>query len=287
VAALIRAAGGVLWRPGPLVCLVHRPRYDDWSLPKGKLDPGEHPLAAAVREVHEETAVRGAPQARLSSVRYKTRDGTPKAVDYWSMRVVSSASFSPNSEVDELSWLPPSSAAATASYPHDVRILNEFAALPPVTGVVLLIRHAYAGERSDWTGPDVARPLDPAGQARASGLASLLALFQPTRLVSASPRRCLQTLTPLASLVDLRVEVEAVFDEACDDPAGAASRLRSLAAESAVTVVCSQGVVIREALPLLVGRGTAKEYATPKGTGWLLPFGSGQVLTPDRLDGVS
>ena len=87
----VRAAGGVVWRTGPdgagvQICLVHRPRYDDWSLPKGKLEKGEHPLAAAVREVGEETGVRAVPQVRLPGVNYALRDGTPKTVDYWSMR---------------------------------------------------------------------------------------------------------------------------------------------------------------------------------------------------------
>jgi 8-oxo-(d)GTP phosphatase len=281
VAAVIRAAGGVVWRPGPVVCVVHRPRYDDWSLPKGKLDAGEHPLAAALREVWEETGVRAAPQIRLSSARYKTRDRSPKTVDYWSMRVVAADPSVPDREVDEVRWLTPAAAAELLSYPHDAQLLREFAALPEVTGLVLLVRHAYAGERSQWTLPDSVRPLDSTGTAQASVLAELLALFQPTRLVSASPRRCLQTLAPLAKATDLPVEVESVFDETGLDPAVAAARLVSLAASSPVTVVCSQGKVIRGAMPLVAGR--AGDFATPKATGWVLPYAADHLIAADRL----
>jgi 8-oxo-dGTP diphosphatase len=303
VAAIVRAAGGVVWRrsaSGPEICLVHRPRYDDWSLPKGKLDAGEHPLAAAVREVEEETAVRAAPQVRLSPVHYQTRDGLPKVVDYWSMRLVEAGEFQPNSEVDEVRWLTPPAATDLASYRHDTEVLAEFAALPVVAGMVLLIRHGYAGERDGWSAPDSARPLDGTGQRQAAALASLLALFQPTRLVSASPRRCLQTLAPLAAALDLPVEVEPVFDESEHEkaPTAAATRVGQLAAGSAVTVVCSQGQVIKQTMPLLAGepgglaqiplagRGTAMDYATPKSTGWVLPYAGGRLLAVDRLTGV-
>src|SRR5882724_2155359 len=97
---LIRAAGGVLWRPataGAQVALVHRPRYDDWSLPKGKLDPGEHYLEAAVREVYEETAVRGSAGRRLPEIRYESLAG-PKVVRYWVMRAGAAEEFVPGDE---------------------------------------------------------------------------------------------------------------------------------------------------------------------------------------------
>ncbi len=329
MAAVIRAAGGVLWRltgigdpagragtdgaagpagtdgaagsagtdgaagrAGVQVCLVHRPRYDDWSLPKGKLDTGERPLAAAVREVEEETAVRATPQVRLSPTEYATRDGVPKTVEYWSMRVAPAGASSPNghsvpnNEVDELRWLDIPTARRLASYPHDAQVLAEFAALPPITGLVLFVRHAHAGERSGWPPPDSARPLDPTGHRQATALADLLTLFQPTRLISAPARRCLQTLAPLARLTDQSVDVESVFDEAAyqDHPSEPATRLRSLAEAGGVAVVCGQGLVIRRTMPLLAGRGSAKDFATAKATGWVLPFAGDGLVSPYRLD---
>ena len=112
----IRAAGAVVWRPagmGARVALVHRPKYDDWSLPKGKLYPSEHVLLAAVREVAEETALRVTLGRRLPAVRYADTD-VPKRVDYWVATVAAVLSeFEPNSEVDEVAWV----AASTASHP--------------------------------------------------------------------------------------------------------------------------------------------------------------------------
>lgn len=285
----IRAAGGVVWRPaqgGVEVCLVHRPRYDDWSLPKGKLEPGEHPLFAAVREVAEEADVRAVPQVRLPEVLYAMRDGLPKAVDYWSMRAVDNGGFQPHTEVDALRWLPVDAAVELVTYAHDVRVLRDFAALPPVTTVLSLVRHAQAGRRGTWSGPDSARQLDAVGTAQARALAPLLALGRPERLLSASARRCVQTIDPLAELLDLPVEVDSAFDEpepgqnADENALLAAARLAELAAAGPAATVCSQGRVVSDALARLAGAG---DYATSKGTGWLLAFAGDRLVAVDRL----
>lgn len=279
----IRAAGGVVWRAGASgteVCLVHRPRHDDWSLPKGKLEPGEHPLAAAVREVAEEAGLGAVPQVRLPSVRYRVREGTPKQVDFWSMRCVSEDGFLPGDEVDGVRWLPVRSAVEAVSYPQDARVLGAFAGLPPVAGTVALVRHGSAGRPGSWPGADAARPLDEAGRAEARALAPLLAVLAPDRLVSAPARRCLQTLTPLAALLDLPIDVDAALGEPSGDPAAAARSLDECASSAASTVACGQPSVIPPALALLTG-APPQTYAS--GMGWLLAFSTaGQVFT-DRL----
>jgi 8-oxo-dGTP diphosphatase len=271
------------------VCMVHRQRYDDWSLPKGKLEKGEHPLAAALREVHEEAAVRAAPQLRLPEVRYSSH-GTPKTVDYWSMRAITVDGFHPNDEVDEVRWVPLADAIDTASYAHDRDVLRTFAQLPPVTGVVLLFRHARAGKRESWPGEDKARPVDAVGESEAAALAELLALCQPGRLVSATPRRCVQTLAPLAAALDLPIEVDASFDEATNQrmPEAAGDRLVQLAFFPGTTV-CSQGGVIAPTLARLVAlhggpRRPAEAYATGKGAGWLLAFAGDRLVGLDPID---
>ena len=114
----VRAAGGLVVRDG-LVCLVHRPRYDDWSLPKGKLDPGEGFEEAALREVEEETGLRCRLRGELPEVRYTDARGRPKLVRYWAMDVVDDSGFSPNDEVDELRWVPLAEAARLLSYERD------------------------------------------------------------------------------------------------------------------------------------------------------------------------
>jgi 8-oxo-dGTP pyrophosphatase MutT (NUDIX family) len=120
----IRAAGGLVWRLGPdrnlEVLLVHRPRYDDWSLPKGKADPGESDEDCARREVLEETGIQAELEAPLPEVRYRDRKGRPKVVRYWRMRPVAAPEvFVPNHEVDEIAWLPRDAAVRRLTYDHD------------------------------------------------------------------------------------------------------------------------------------------------------------------------
>ncbi|MGC1210375.1 MAG: NUDIX hydrolase [Micromonospora sp.] len=285
----IRAAGGVAWRPGARgveVCLVHRPRYGDWSLPKGKLESGEHPLLAAVREVAEETDVRAVPQVRLPTVRYRS-EGRAKAVDYWSMGAAANGGFQPDTEVDEVRWMPVDDAARLVSYPHDAEVIAAFAALPQVTAVLALVRHAHAGKRGTWSGPDSGRPLDATGWAQAQALAELVAVLRPVRLLSASARRCVQTLDPAATLLDLPIEVVGDLDEPKpgqqqeECALAVAACLTELAGTGEPVAVCSQGKVIPGALEHLTGR--ADDFTTPKGGGWLLAFSGHRLVAADRL----
>ena len=119
----VKAAGGVVRRDGR-IAVVHRPRYDDWSLPKGKLDPGETWEEAALREVREETGLECALGEELSSTRYHDRKGRSKLVRYWLMDPVG-GEFAPNDEVDELRWLTPAEAAALLTYPRDKELAQE------------------------------------------------------------------------------------------------------------------------------------------------------------------
>ena len=133
VADEVRAAGAVVWRPagsGTQVVLVHRPKYDDWSLPKGKLEPGEHVLLAAVREVAEETALEVTLGRRLLPVQYVSGE-VSKRVDYWVATAAGAgtqAAFEPTSEIDEVAWLAASSAPTSLSYERDAELLAEFQA---------------------------------------------------------------------------------------------------------------------------------------------------------------
>ena len=123
----MRAAGGVVWRMGdrecPEVCIVHRPRYDDWSLPKGKLDGGESFEDAALREVEEEIGIRGRLAEELPPATYRDNRGRTKLVRYWLMEVETDLGFTPNDEVDEVRWCSPAEAARCVSYPFDAELL--------------------------------------------------------------------------------------------------------------------------------------------------------------------
>ncbi|MGI8664006.1 MAG: NUDIX hydrolase [Acidimicrobiales bacterium] len=129
-AGVVRAAGAVVWRLDGAdlhVLLVHRPKYDDWSLPKGKRETGETDEQCAVREVDEETGVRGGLGRELLPSSYRDRKGRDKVVRYWAMEAADRAGFEPNSEVDELRWLTIDGARALLSYQRDVNVLDSFA----------------------------------------------------------------------------------------------------------------------------------------------------------------
>ena len=125
--SLVEAAGGVVWRRSAggviEILLVHRPRYDDWTVPKGKLDAGETHAGAALREVEEETGLRCALGPELASTSYRDRRGRPKRVRYWAMTPVGGR-FTPTDEVDEVRWLPVEEAKALLSYPRDREVLD-------------------------------------------------------------------------------------------------------------------------------------------------------------------
>ena len=214
----IRAAGAVVWRPGgaePEVVLVHRPRYDDWSYPKGKCEPGEHVLATAVREVAEETGSRIALGRPLTPSVYQVRAGV-KQVAYWVARCTGSAGFVPNDEVDEVGWLPADDARKRLSYNRDKALLEEFGSGPVSTVPLILLRHAAAGRKLERVtdgaaAADLARPLDANGSAEAESLAGLLASYGRCRVISSAAERCLATVRPYAVAFGVSVETEPAF----------------------------------------------------------------------------
>jgi 8-oxo-(d)GTP phosphatase len=251
-AQVIHAAGAVVWLPdagGTEVALIHRRRYDDWSFPKGKAEPGEHRLETAVREVAEETGLQvtlGRPLGRSTYL----ANGLPKHVDYWSARPGGPASdFTANDEVDDLRWLRPAAAVGQLSYQRDHAILAEFTAAAAATVPFILVRHASAGRRRDWAGDDLARPLDGPGAADAVALGRLLVCYGPARVISSAAERCMATVTPYAKLIDAEVEIEPLFT--VDQPAGeraAADRAAQIASQGQPALICAH----RENLPTLL-----------------------------------
>ena len=120
----VEAAGCVIYKDGPSFCVIHRPRYDDWSMPKGKLDPGETFEQAAVREIEEEVGLRGALGVELPAVAYTDHKGRSKIVRYWLMRAEDVPPFEPNHEVDEVRWLDAEAALGLLSYERDHALLD-------------------------------------------------------------------------------------------------------------------------------------------------------------------
>ena len=284
----VQAAGGVVWRVRENwveIALIHRPRYDDWTLPKGKLQAGESELAGAVREVAEEIGARVAVSRRIGRVRYDV-DGEMKAVAYWAMRHLG-GEFDANDEVDELCWIAPRDALRELSYQVDRVVVADFMATPVPDSVLLLVRHAKAGRRSEWRGDDLLRPLDETGRAQARNLVSFGACFAPTRVYAAEPLRCVQTVEPLAAALDVRVRVEPSFgDEAfAASPSTTQTAVLALAKPGTVTVVCSQGVTI----PGLVDRlgPGVRSSDTRKGAAWALSVVDGDVVAADYYEDAS
>ena len=120
---VVRAAGGLVVRRGE-VLLVHRPRYDDWTFPKGKCDDGEPDEDCALREVHEETGIRCELDADVGTTEYTDSRGRPKQIRWWTMRPIASDGFEQNDEVDEIRWLTPRDAARLLSYERDLPLLD-------------------------------------------------------------------------------------------------------------------------------------------------------------------
>jgi 8-oxo-(d)GTP phosphatase len=258
----IEAAGGVLWRrigsapptaSSTEVAIVHRPKYDDWTLPKGKLNRVEHPVVAAVREVEEETGYRGRPGRSLGEIHY-LKDGVPKRVSYWAIEHLG-GDFVANEEVDELHWMSTDDAAERLAPDRDRPIIEAFAADVRATTPFVIVRHGSAGERSSFTGDDAARPLDELGQRQALALVPVFEAFGIERIVSADVARCTETVAPFGAEHGFTTQIEKIFSEDgyLAAPELSAERLISMFSWPP-TVISSQGKVI----PALVKRVCAE-----------------------------
>ncbi len=276
---MIEAAGGVLWRvsrraQAPEVALVHRPKYDDWSLPKGKLLTGEHPIVGAVREMQEETGMTAAPGRPLGELRY-LKDGQPKRVRYWSMRAVS-GEFTPLDEVDEVMWLPPREARVYLPADRDRPILETFIYDQRETWPFILLRHASAGSRERWHGEDRERPLDELGRRQAQALVPVLDAYRIEEVVSADVLRCLDTVGPSAASRGLTVDSEPLVSEVGyhSHPQAAEERVVELACAGRPVVVCSQ----RGPIPGLVERLHYRLTGSALGVGRTTPKSASLVV---------
>ncbi|CAB4666389.1 unannotated protein [freshwater metagenome] len=249
---LVRAAGVVLLRGAPNhreVLIVHRPRRQDWSLPKGKVDPGEHVLAAAVRECMEESSYLPRLGAPLPTLTYNAL-GRPKQVRYWVATARSNKPFLPNDEVDEIQWLPVAQARHRLTYEHDADTVEAAAALEQTVPLIFL-RHAQAVKRADFKGAhDASRPLTSKGKSQAKTLAPLLDAFAIESVHSSDATRCLETVKSLAKLLGTDVQQERDLSEAGfeQDERSARKRMKQLSLHSQATVVCSH----RPVLPALM-----------------------------------
>lgn len=247
----IHAGGAVVAREGKRgteILLVHRPRYSDWSLPKGKLEPGEHHPVAAVREVFEETGVRIRLGVPLDQDRYRVNSGS-KIVSWWGGELLSEVRRAPDREVDVVAWLPTKAALARLSYDVDKALVRQHLEQPP-TVAVLLVRHAKAMDRKNWKGRDPSRPISARGRRQARQLVPLLEAYGVQTLVSSSSNRCVSTLLPYASRHELTIDRQTVLseEEGTEDGAGVTALIKSVrnrAIETATpTAICCHRPVL-------------------------------------------
>ncbi|TCC27988.1 NUDIX hydrolase [Kribbella speibonae] len=250
--APVIAAGGVVWRERRgtrQVLLVHRPRYDDWSLPKGKLNAHEHVLLGARREIEEETGLQVVLGPPLGVQRYAVRKngGTAeKLVHYWAAAPVNGSEFEPNDEVDQVSWLSVEKARSKLSYPRDVDILDALDQAVPVVSTVVVVRHAEAVKRKDWDGKDTLRPLTSNGTAVAQRMTGVLAALGANRIISSDAERCAATVMPYAASIDRHIHLwPEISERGYDaDPDGLRGLTERVWRPGKVTVVCSHRPVL-------------------------------------------
>ncbi len=262
---------------------MHRPSYDDWTFPKGKVDPGEALQATAVREIAEETGLRVRLGPPLVQVRYQVASGT-KVVDYWSARAIGSGvnePFEPNKEVDELRWVGVREARELLTYPHDIQVLEDFRSLRERQGhrarTLVVLRHGKAASRAQYD-DDLERPLTSVGVEQARALVPLLAAYGARRVVSSPAVRCAQTVEPYAHSISTFLEI----DDRLSEDTRAAQVTRSVTAlldRKKPVVLCSH----RPTLPWIFDAIGTDVHELATGEAIVVHHRKGTIIATERL----
>ncbi|MFB8387218.1 NUDIX domain-containing protein [Microbacterium sp. NPDC055910] len=286
----VYAAGGVVWRlvDGKLkVLLVARTRYRDFSLPKGKVDPGEMLAETAAREIFEETGIRVVLGVPVGVSSYRLPNKRRKIVHYWAAEATDAAirtsAFVPNKEIAGLEWISPAKALKRLSYPVDVEIVENFIRLVEEgvlrTFPLIVLRHAKALSRDEWDGEDTDRPLSPRGKKQAKALVGPLRAFGPRRIVSSPAVRCVSTVAPLAKALDRDVRTSDLLSQDAWEKGDSDARtiVGQRVRSRKPAVLCSHGPVLPEIL---------SEMALATGTLRGSYLGSASALDPGAFSVV-
>jgi 8-oxo-dGTP diphosphatase len=289
----IMAAGAVLYRVNQdefEIALIHRPRYDDWSFPKGKIEFGESFLATARREVLEETGYAAKFGPLIAEIQYLA-EGVPKRVKYWAAHAISEPkSIADIEEVDLLEWHSLKSAKAKLTHEEDRKVLKLFKDMSPGIDkncTLILLRHAKALKRVEWIGDDGDRPLDNRGQIQSEKFRSIYEAYGIDEIFSSDAYRCLETVKPLGRDLGITVGIasdisEYQYSRDKEKPLKFAKKFlkASKEGESNKTVLlCSHNPVLPKILKELAGSMAFDEIdrGLEPGDGWILFHRDGKV----------
>ncbi len=268
----------------PRYLIVHRPRYDDWSIPKGKLDKGETFLDAAIREVKEETRVKSNNPRPIGTVGYMTKAGNPKVVRWWLTRPKKAKKFKKNKEVDEIAWATFDEANEILQYRNDRTVLDRAndMVLDRSAGSIHLVRHAQAGVRDRTNPDDDKRPIDKRGKKQRKAILNHLLDYPITRIGSSQIDRCVQTVQRLSDTIGIPVEREIALVEGTH-PTRIVSLIHALQQEAAV--LCSHGDVISGLIGHLFAEGLPMDgpMEWEKGSIWHLRTIGGRIVSGEYV----
>lgn len=288
---IIQAAGAVLWRYSQKkieIALVHRPRYDDWSLPKGKVEEKESHIACAYREVIEETGYTPEFGPEIGEATYKVPEGK-KVVRYWSARATDAPPTAIDaSEIDEVLWLDVKEAKKKLTLDDDRAIVDFFTEVGVGTTPLVLLRHAKALKRDDWDGEDADRPLDNLGQLQAKRLLPGFFPFNIAEVHSSDAYRCMQTVEDFTRSLDLNliIALDLSEDAFSKDKDAALDYVSSLMVDGKNVLICSHNPILPKVLKKLVGKKYFKELDSKlePAQAWVIHHKDGDVVSVDWVD---
>ena len=286
----IQAAGAIVWRRNESdaieIALVHRPKYDDWSIPKGKVEGEESLIACAYREVVEETGFAVRFGQSLGSAHYEV-NGLPKTVTFWSARLLGEQGKPNPEEVDAVRWMSCEEAKEQLGRDSDRQIVETFQSIEPDTKPLILLRHAKAIERQEWAGEDTDRPLSSLGERQAKRMLTNFLPFAVEEIHSSSAVRCYESITPLAR--GLNVDffftdslTEEVFHKNNERPFKYVQRLL---VNDFTTLVCSHNPILPSIVSAFVDKFGVEVPSTKlePGDAWVAHHVEREVVAIDFL----
>ncbi|MEN9324433.1 MAG: hypothetical protein RL414_187 [Actinomycetota bacterium] len=287
----VLAAGAVVWRKakkgGVEILLIHRPRYDDWSLPKGKVENAELQISCAYREVLEETGMDVVMGPFLGHSEYTVTEGL-KRVSYWAAKIKdSSQTFVANSEADEARWVNFEEAECLATQSAEKDIIQRFAEAPYDANALILLRHAKAISRDEWQGGDEDRPLATTGVLQANRMLSVYQVFGIDEIFSSDAIRCYDTVNPMAKALGLNIKLkkslsERIFEQ---DKSRALGKFKEIITEKSQVLVCSHNPILPRVLEKMLKKSKLHfeiEKLHP-GEAWVVFHYKKEIAQVDRV----